>query len=148
MTETKKCGACQANNFSGINRCWSCCSIFNVDGTMQEFIQQNSAQNFVFEPRKVELTDLPLADESAKSAMVLHWLIKVFYDHPENICGGPLHIVLDDYNIENSNIDWCLENGDVCDLGKEICNRLKFFDDETRYAIVSGGEGAIYDDYE
>lgn len=34
--------------------------------------------------------------------------ITAFYELPGCVCGGPLHIVLDDTNVEDCNIDWCL----------------------------------------
>lgn len=36
-------------------------------------------------------------------------LINIIYNNYSNI-GGALHIVLDDSNIEDSNIQWCLNN--------------------------------------
>lgn len=37
-------------------------------------------------------------------------LIRLVYDHPEGGVGGNLHIVLDDWNLETDNIEWCLGN--------------------------------------
>ena len=39
----------------------------------------------------------------------LKTLIKYYYNNLDNGCGGYLHIVLDDGNIEHSNISWCKE---------------------------------------
>ena len=34
-------------------------------------------------------------------------LAKMLYSQPNCLAGGPLHIILDDFNIEDSNIDFC-----------------------------------------
>ena len=39
----------------------------------------------------------------------LRRMISVFYEINGNNCGGKLHIVLDDYNLEDEHIIWCRE---------------------------------------
>lgn len=36
-------------------------------------------------------------------------LVRSYYSKPGNSVGGTLHIVLDDCNIKDSNVRWCLE---------------------------------------
>lgn len=53
-------------------------------------------------------------------------LARQIYRMPEGRCGGPLHIVLDDGNIETEHIQWCVDyiNSDECDASaemKELC---------------------------
>ena len=53
-------------------------------------------------------------------------LARQIYRMPEGRCGGPLHIVLDDGNIETKHIQWCVDyiNSDECDASvemKELC---------------------------
>lgn len=36
-------------------------------------------------------------------------LVRRYYALPGNICGGTLHIVLDDHNVEDSSVDYCLK---------------------------------------
>lgn len=53
-------------------------------------------------------------------------LVKDYYATPGNLAGGNLHIVIEDGNIRNDDIEWCLDkskkNGD--DKGVEICELL------------------------
>ena len=44
-------------------------------------------------------------------ATLIKLIIKLYLT-PECGVGGPLHIVLDDYNVEDENITWCLRNMD------------------------------------
>ena len=58
----------------------------------------------------------------------LKTLCQKFYKLPDCECGGPLHILLDDDNFEDTHIKFCLEQCDKCpnkevaELGKIICN--------------------------
>ena len=54
--------------------------------------------------------DYVFADQSVTA--ILSDLIKRLYMTPGCEVGGPLHIVLDDYNVEDENITWCLRNID------------------------------------
>lgn len=55
-------------------------------------------------------------------------LINIYQQEPtgKNNAGGNLHIVIDDYNVEDSDVLFCMEqckkNNDY--LGLEICERL------------------------
>lgn len=42
-------------------------------------------------------------------------LIKAFYKIPGNSTGGNLHIVLEDYNESDSNIEWCINRAKLDD---------------------------------
>lgn len=57
----------------------------------------------------------------------------------ENECGGNLHIILDDGNLENCNLDWC--SGYCCakgdQNGQDICNFLRFMKMEDRERIYA-----------
>lgn len=52
-------------------------------------------------------------------------LVKYLYDDLREMCGGLLHIVLDDGNVEDGHIQWCIdycnreENADRHD--KDVC---------------------------
>lgn len=37
----------------------------------------------------------------------LRMMVAAFYELPGNICGGNLHIVLDDDNLEDEHVKWC-----------------------------------------
>jgi len=43
------------------------------------------------------------------SELLLNAMIDAFYAKPGNICGGILHIVLDDENYETHHVEWCRE---------------------------------------
>lgn len=62
-------------------------------------------------------------------------LIKPYYD--ENSSGGNLHIVLDDGNLENSDIDFCIKeclvNNDTA--GLKICRELVKMSLDVRYEL-------------
>lgn len=78
--------------------------------------------------------------------IVLARKIKEFYATSGNETGGVLHIVLDDFNIDDEDIDWCLEQEGVDDAAKDIVGRLKTFDKSERMAIVSSGDWSGVDD--
>lgn len=50
-------------------------------------------------------------------------LIRKVYLLPGGEAGGPLHIVLDDYNVEKHHIKWCLDH--LYDDGYEYSEELK-----------------------
>ena len=50
-------------------------------------------------------------------------LAQMIYRTPGGECGGPLHIVLDDGNIETEHIQWCIDHID--DKGYEVSEELK-----------------------
>ena len=35
-------------------------------------------------------------------------MVRAYYAKPGNIVGGSLHIVLDDMNVDDSHVEWCL----------------------------------------
>lgn len=37
-------------------------------------------------------------------------LVRAYYAKPGNSVGGSLHIVLEDYNVADSNVEWCRTN--------------------------------------
>lgn len=47
-----------------------------------------------------------------KSSLIrrLDVLVKAIYETPEGGCGCCLHIVLDDGNVDNNDIEYCIEN--------------------------------------
>lgn len=73
-------------------------------------------------------------------------IIEAFYQLEGNSCGGGLHIVTDDYNVEDHHIEWCISDErsvgeyayryteDVQWLG----NLLLQFTEEERYMILCG----------
>ena len=36
-------------------------------------------------------------------------MVRAYYAEPENVCGGSLHIVLDDCNVRDSDVEFCIE---------------------------------------
>ena len=50
-------------------------------------------------------------------------LIKDVYDQPNGGCGGGLHIVVEDWNIEDHNIQWCLDQ-EITAIERECGNEL------------------------
>lgn len=71
-------------------------------------------------------------------------LVKVYYSKTGNSCGGSLHIVLDDENIEDSHVSWCA--GYACGKGDEeghdIASLMELMTIEQRERVVSN-----YEDY-
>ena len=49
-------------------------------------------------------------------------LARKIYQTPGGECGGPLHIVLDDGNLETENIQWCIDHIDDewCKASEEL----------------------------
>lgn len=52
---------------------------------------------------------------------ILNLIGRVYDNHS---AGGNAHIVLDDCNIENENIQWCLELPDITDAERECLTEL------------------------
>ncbi len=46
--------------------------------------------------------------------------IRAFYELPDCSAGGPLHIVLDDTNVEDDHIEWCLNEGNLERYSPEV----------------------------
>lgn len=76
-------------------------------------------------------------------------LVTKLYQTPECEAGGPLHIVLDDYNVCDGDITWCLRNGfdkseyeeysvEVQKLCYQIGGLLLMIPEEERLELVSG----------
>lgn len=65
-------------------------------------------------------------------------LTKAIYETPEGDCGCCLHIVLDDGNISDGNIQWCLENANhgVC---REVAELLLKLTEEGREVALGHG---------
>lgn len=42
-----------------------------------------------------------------RSLDVVDRLVEEFYEMPDNVCGGHLHVVLDDSNWSDETIEWC-----------------------------------------
>ena len=66
-------------------------------------------------------------------------LVAEYDEIPENICGGNLHIILDDFNVEDSSIIACYEfskeNKDY--LGMLICSKLMGIDESERVEAIT-----------
>ena len=52
-------------------------------------------------------------------------LARKIYSLPEGACGGPLHIVLDDGNTEETHIQWCLEHLNDSEWSDEMISLCK-----------------------
>jgi hypothetical protein len=78
---------------------------------------------------------------------ILSDLVKQLYMNPECEAGGPLHIVLDDYNTDGNDIMWCLTNvnspefnrysDEVQKLCYQIGGLLLMIPEEERLELVS-----------
>ena len=66
-------------------------------------------------------------------------LVKAYYEVPGNGVGGNLHIVLDDFNIKDYHIKYCLkqckETGDSA--GEELANMLMQMSPSQRRKVVT-----------
>lgn len=51
-------------------------------------------------------------------------LATAIYATPDGAVGGGLHIVLDDWNIEDEQIEWCLDNEHPLTPVEDECARL------------------------
>lgn len=51
-------------------------------------------------------------------------LVDAYYQFPQCEVGGDLHIVLDDGNVEDTHIQWCIENAGVYRDFEPECARL------------------------
>lgn len=65
-------------------------------------------------------------------------------DHPINTCGGDLHIQLDDFNLEDHNLqdDWnkySVYSLKTFALGQKIVDNLRKISIEERHAVVYNG---------
>lgn len=69
-------------------------------------------------------------------------LIVKLYEHPECEAGGYAHIVTDDWNLEDEDIDFCIKQAekgehDIDEKGRKLClevlNQLKSLNEYERY---------------
>lgn len=86
--------------------------------------------------------------ELPENADELIQLIKELYATEKGGTGGPLHIVLDDWNLEDDNIEWCMfrmiESSedreyfgeDILRLSIKIALRLYRIPELQRYAVL------------
>ena len=72
------------------------------------------------------------------SIQFMRAIVHAFYELEGNIVGGSLHIVIEDYNIEDSHIMWCrnyaLEKQDMD--GVLMCDLLLLFTEDEREKIL------------
>lgn len=64
-----------------------------------------------------------------------------------NCAGGELHIVLDDFNVDNSTIVWCksnLEHGNYYKLYRKCCDLLLMLTEQERKDIIKKANGYLY----
>lgn len=81
-------------------------------------------------PKELALID----EEDINNYMMYRALRRYYYEDLKNSAGGALHIVLDDGNMRDSDITFCLE---ICEatkdfIGEEICHYLSEIPEETR----------------
>lgn len=73
-------------------------------------------------------------------------IVQAFYSLPGNSCGGGLHIVVDDYNVEDDNILWCIsDERNVGEYAEKYTQDVKWlgslllqYTEEERMQIVCG----------
>ncbi len=73
-------------------------------------------------------TDTPAVRHAAK-------MVEQLYEHPNCIVGGNLHIVTDDWNIEDSNLEfcrYCIEHEGQMPLDDDAADFHKRYNDEKR----------------
>lgn len=65
-------------------------------------------------------------------------LISEYYEIKENVCGGNLHIMLDDGNLNDRDIIWCYDHceGKKDYLGMLICSLMIQVDETDRQEII------------
>lgn len=84
-----------------------------------------------------ELSEIELNEEEISVINLLYCLIDYYYDVMGFSTGGPLHIVLDDYNLEDGHIlsckKHCIEIKDA--FGMLICEALLKLPEDKREAI-------------
>jgi hypothetical protein len=77
----------------------------------------------------------------------LKLMVTAFYELPGNTCGGCLHIVLDDGNLEDHHVQWCKEyatkENDTDAMF--MADVLLLYTEEEREKILSYGD---FPDYE
>lgn len=66
-------------------------------------------------PTEEQLSKIPLTEEQVALINLIFALQDHYYDRMDFSTGGPLHIVLDDYNLEDSHILYC----------KKICEEIR-----------------------
>lgn len=66
------------------------------------------------------ISKVELSEKTAR----LRVLVRAIYETPGGGCGCCLHICLDDGNLRNSDIIWCLENSVKHGICKEVAELL------------------------
>lgn len=64
------------------------------------------------------------ASETQQIKFIASVLIEKYYDLDNCGCGGSLHIVLDDKNISNGDVDFCYKYAKNDLFGRKICELL------------------------
>lgn len=89
---------------------------------------------------------IPDKDPSRPTVPEVRELVDAYYEHAGNTAGGNLHIVLDDFNIADHHIQFCLElaseMGD--DDGVEIAEKLLQMTTTQRRKVVMGVRPAFF----
>ena len=87
--------------------------------------------------------------ENIESKIALFKKLRDFYyEIPGNNVGGKLHIVLDDYNYDDSSIEYCYKLCDADEKGREICELLSSIPFERRLYMDMPSWQEEYFDYE
>lgn len=73
-------------------------------------------------------------------------LARDYYAIPGNICGGNLHIVLDDGNLETQYVNWCRSEADKKNdtLGVNLCDAIIALGDIERHAFYCDLHGSLH----
>lgn len=86
-----------------------------------------------------------LADNATPEMTAVAAAIKAFYQHPECGVGGPLHIVIEDNNVETHHIEWCMSPernleadwpADVIADARKIADSLLALTEDARAAVT------------
>jgi len=70
-------------------------------------------------------------------------LIKAVYDQPRGGAGGNLHIVLDDWNLGDESVQWCIDNTEMTDIERACAEHLQTMTLEERAAALAKYEEFI-----
>lgn len=70
-------------------------------------------------------------------------LVRAVYDAPDGGTGGNLHIVLDDWNLEDSSIRWCLEREGLTDAERACGEALLAMTESERAAVLAVADGYL-----
>ena len=137
---------CEFKTNSGY--CWytTCAKLFFSKEELEEYLAEKEDSSEECYDVKEDL-DNRMCKYYTKHLDTIHTLIGALYSLEECSCGGLLHILLDDDNIEDNHIAYCLsqcikqQDREECGLGKLICEEyLRISMPERRLLAIGRGD--------